>query len=690
MARDQRYDILFEPVKIGPVTAPNRFYQVPHCSGMGSGWPQTLATMRGVKAEGGWGVVCTEYCSIHPSSEDTPYPHCRLWDEDDVRDQALMVEAVHAHGSLAGVELWHGGFHALNRYSREGHMAPKSMPTHGYDPVQARAMDKQDIANILRWQGDAAKRAVRAGFDLVYVYAGHLYLPAQFLSPRFNDRTDEYGGGIENRARLLRELIETTRDAVGGKAAVVVRLMVDEFVGPDGVVAEREGAQVLDLLGELPDLWDVQLGEYYVDARSSRFVKEGAQEPFVAFVKKHTSKPVVGVGRFTSPDTMVSQIKRGVLDMIGAARPSIADPFLPNKIKEGRPEDIRECIGCNICIATNGSGTPIRCTQNPSMGEEWRRGWHPERIAPKHADDTILIVGAGPAGLEAARALGQRGYQVHLAEATDTLGGRIVREAALPGLAEWIRVRDWRQGQIARMPNVSVYRDSKLTAAQVREFGFPHVVIATGSHWRRDGEGRAHHCAIPGHDRRSVLTPDDLRAGAAIEGPALIFDDDHFYMGGVAAERLHALGLAVTLVTPAAEVSRFTEVSGEQSFIQQRLLESGVEIVTHHTLTQIGDGSATIACISTGRERRIEARSVLLVTARRPEETLYRELAADPGALSAAGIVSLTSIGDCRNPGTIAAAVHAGHRYAREFGGSTPDLSFRQEHIRHEARAAAR
>ena len=690
MARDPRYDILFEPVKIGPVTAPNRFYQVPHCSGMGSEWPQTVAAMRGVKAEGGWGVVCTEYCSIHPSAEDRPYPQCRLWDEDDVRDQALMVEAVHAHGSLAGVELWHGGFHALNRYSREGHMAPRAMPTHSYDPVQARAMDKQDIRNVLRWQGDAAKRAVRAGFDLVYVYAGHLYLPAQFLSPRFNDRTDDYGGGIENRARLLSELIETTRDAVGDRVAVVVRLMVDEFVGPDGVLAEREGVQVLEMLGELPDLWDVQLGEYYVDARSSRFVKEGAQEPFVTFVKKYTTKPVVGVGRFTSPDTMVSQIKRGVLDMIGAARPSIADPFLPKKIEDGRLDDIRECIGCNICIATNGGGTPIRCTQNPSMGEEWRRGWHPERIAPKHADETVLIVGAGPAGLEAARALGQRGYQVHLAEATDTLGGRIVREAKLPGLAEWIRVRDWREGQIARMPNVAVYRDSALTAAQVREFGFPHVVIATGSHWRRDGEGRAHHRAIPGHDRSRVLTPDDLRPGIAAEGPVLIFDDDHFYMGGVAAELFRAQGLDVTLITPAAEVSRFTEVTGEQYFIQHRLLESGVEIVTHHTLARVDDGSATIACVSTGRERRIEARTVLLVTSRRPEETLYRELAADPDALTEAGIVSLTGIGDCRNPGTIAAAVHAGHRYAREFGEPAGDLSFRQEHIRHEARASAR
>jgi dimethylamine/trimethylamine dehydrogenase len=457
------------------------------------------------------------------------------------------------------------------------------------------------------------------------------------------------------------------------------------------MLAEREGAAVLDMLGELPDLWDVQLGEYHVDARSSRFVKEGAQEPFVAFVKKHTSKPVVGVGRFTSPDTMVSQIKRGILDMIGAARPSIADPFLPKKIEEGRLEDIRECIGCNICIATNGTGTPIRCTQNPTMGEEWRRGWHPETIAPKHADETVLIVGAGPAGLEAARAFGQRGYQVHLAEATEELGGRVPREAKLPGLSEWVRVRDWRQGQIERMTNVAVYRASRLTPEQVREFGFPHVAIATGARWRRDGTGRAHQRAIPGADRGHVFTPDDLFAGVTVDGPVLVFDDDHFYMGGVIAEALRSRGLAVTLVTPAAEVSRFTEASLEQPYIQRQLLERGIEIVTHHALARIGEGEAAIACVSTGRERTIAAHSIMMVTARSPEDALYRALAEDPGALEAAGIRSLVRIGDCLNPGTIAAAVHAGHRLARGFGATAPaDLSFRAEHIRHDPAGIAR
>jgi dimethylamine/trimethylamine dehydrogenase len=151
---------------------------------------------------------------------------------------------------------------------------------------------------------------------------------------------------------------------------------------------------------------------------------------------------------------MVRMVREGVLDLIGAARPSIADPFLPRKIDEGREDEIRECIGCNICVTGDMLGAPIRCTQNPTMGEEWRKGWHPERIAPlaaSHAGARVLVVGAGPAGLEAARALGQRGAEVILAEADATLGGRVSREARLPGLAEWARVRDWRIGQIQRM-----------------------------------------------------------------------------------------------------------------------------------------------------------------------------------------------------------------------------------------------
>jgi dimethylamine/trimethylamine dehydrogenase len=543
-------------------------------------------------------------------------------------------------------------------------------------------MDKQDIRDFLRWQRDAARRAIEAGFDIVYVYAGHGYLPAQFLSPRTNDRTDEYGGPIENRARLLRELIEETRAAVGDKAAVAVRLMVDEMVGPDGITSEREGREVIEMLGELPDLWDVQLGEYPVDARSSRFAKEAAQEPYVAFVKSVTSKPVVGVGRFTSPDTMVSQIKRGILDFIGAARPSIADPFLPKKIEEGRLDDIRECIGCNVCVASDYYGVPLRCTQNPTMGEEWRRGWHPEVIAAKASNETVLIVGAGPAGLECARALGQRGYDVHLAEATTELGGRVSRESRLPGLSEWARVRDYRVGQMEKMANVTVYRDSRMGAAEVRESGFAHVVLATGSAWRRDGFGRGSFAPIPGVDVPHVFTPDDLLAGRDIPGPVLVYDDDPYYMGGVAAEALRKRGEAVTLVTPAGLVSEWTVGSYEQPFIQARLIEAGIDIIVSHRLAAIGEGEVQLACAFTERPRTIAARSVLLVTLRLPNDALYHALMSDSATLAAAGIKSVTRIGDCLVPGTIAAAVHDGHRFARELGAPPPaEVPFKRERI---------
>ncbi|MCH7889520.1 MAG: NADH:flavin oxidoreductase, partial [Proteobacteria bacterium] len=216
MPRDPRYDILFEPVKIGPVTAKNRFYQVPHCSGMGHLRPNSSAAMRAMKAEGGWAVVCTEECEIHHSGDQLPYAEHRLWDDLDIPAHERMVDAVHEHGALAGIELAHIGHNAANQYSRAVPLAPSHLVVYGYEPVQARAMDKSDIRDLRRWHKAAARRAKTAGFDIVYVYAGHDHtLPMHFISRRHNQRTDEYGGSLENRVRLLRELIEETKDAVG-------------------------------------------------------------------------------------------------------------------------------------------------------------------------------------------------------------------------------------------------------------------------------------------------------------------------------------------------------------------------------------------------------------------------------------------------------------------------------------------
>jgi dimethylamine/trimethylamine dehydrogenase len=676
MPRDPRYDILFEPVRIGPVVARNRFYQVPHCNGMGHDMPLALAGMRGMKAEGGWAVVCTEECEIHPSGDVSPYHEARLWDDHDIPALAAMTEAVHRHGALAGCELVHNGPSCSNIYSRIAPIGPSHQPVNSYFPAQARAMDKQDIRDYRRWHREAAIRARRAGFDIVYCYAGHdLSLPMHFLQRRRNDRLDEYGGSLENRARLLREIIEDAKEAVGESCAIAVRFATDELMGEDGIGSDAEGREVVEMLAELPDLWDVNVSPWSNDSTTSRFKPEGNQEPFIAFVKRVTSKPVVGVGRFTSPDSMVSQIRRGILDFIGAARPSIADPFLPKKIEEGRSEDIRECIGCNICVSGDYTMTPIRCTQNPTMGEEWRKGWHPEIIPAKGSEDSVLVVGAGPAGLECARALGQRGYRVHLAEAQAELGGRVTRESRLPGLAEWARVRDHRLQQISQMANVEVYRASALKAEEIREFGFPHVVIATGARWRRDGVGRWHARPVSGFEGASVLTPDDLMEGRVPEGPVVVYDDDHYYMGGVLAEGLRSQGLDVALVTPAELASAWTANTLEIRHIQARLLGLGVRIIANRAVTAFRGNHVETACVFTGRREEIEARAVVSVTARLPEDGLYRSLAAAPGPIK-----SVRAIGDAHAPATIAAAVYAGHEYARGMDQPAPaGVPFRRQ-----------
>jgi len=372
----------------------------------------------------------------------------------------------------------------------------------------------------------------------------------------------------------------------------------------------------------------------------------------------------VGVGRYTSPETMVSLVNRGVLDLIGSARPSIADPFLPQKIKEGRFEDIRECIGCNICVTGDLLFMPIRCTQNPTMGEEWKRGWHPEVIPQKKSEKEVLVVGGGPAGLECARALGARGYDVLLTEARRKLGGRVELESQLPGLIEWRRVMEWRLNQIEKMPNVSVYPSSLMEAEDVIETGMRDVIIATGARWRRDGIGRSHWRPISGHDLAHVYSPDDIMADKCPSGHVLIFDDDCYYMGSVIAEKLVALGCEVSIITPQPLVSAYTKYTLEQGRIEARMRESGVCMRPNTNLDQIYADGVAVSNSLTGNSSKLACDAVVLVTDRLPNDALYQTLKMKT-AVSA--LNSLRVIGDADAPNLIERAVFAGHLAAREF-----------------------
>ena len=681
--RDQRYDVLFNPMDIGPVTAKNRFYQVPHCNGGGYRDPSAAAEMRASKAEGGWGVIFTEQCEMHHTSEITPFIELRLWEDKDIPMLRKMSDRMKEHGALAGIQLAYSGVNGPNLYSKEVPLAVSAQPIRTFtnDPVQARALDKSDIRDLRRWFVNAAKRSQDAGFDLICLYGAHGFgIFQHFLSRATNHRTDEYGGSLENRSRFVNEVISDIKDAVGDTMGITLRVSLDETIGDLGF-SNAEVREFVEMNRNLPDLWDLAQGTWEDCSGPSRFKEEAAQEQLVKGIHELTDRPIVGVGRFTSPDVMAKMVRSGTLDFIGCARPSIADPFLPKKIDEGRIDDIRECIGCNICVTGDMTMSISRCTQNPTFMEEWRKGWHPERMNTKGESSNVLVVGSGPAGLEATRALAERGYDVALAEAGTAIGGRVARERLLPGLSAWGRVVDYRDYQISQKPNVETYFDSALDAESILEFGFENVCIATGAKWRRDGVSRQHVVPFPVDETMPVFSPDDLMEGAEPAGHVVIYDDDHYYMGGVMAELLMQKGCSVTLVTPAAYVSEWTLNTLEQHEIHRRLAGLGVKIELNRGVTAVGKDHVETNCIFTDQRRLLECDGVLLVSSRIENNSVYNALKQREADWADAGIRSVNLIGDANAPGPIAWATYAGHRYARELDGEDigDALPFRRE-----------
>ncbi len=668
---NERYKILFESVEIGPKVAKNRFYQVPHAMGSGNDMPNTRAAQRGIKAEGGWGVVNTGYCSIHPSSDDRPLPFARLWSEKDIASHVPMVEAVHEHDALAGIEFFHGGAYTANRHTRMPPISPSGiqqkvselMDMHLTAP---KVMDKKDIKDLIQWHVIATERAIQAGFDIIYCYAGMGFLPYHFLHPTFNNRNDEYGGSLENRSRLMRELISEMKEVAGDRAAIAVRMSTDELLTFKSESSESEAHEFFEINGEFPDLWDIKMSSWFKECPSGRFAESGHMEPYNSFVKKLTSKPVVGVGWFTSPDIMAKQINDGILDFVGAARASIADPFLPNKLKEGREDDIRECIGCNICASCYNQGIPVRCTQNPSMGEEWRRGWHPEKIKPKSSDNSVLVIGGGPAGLEATLSLARRGYSVAIADSNKELGGRINMESKLPGMTSYKRVVDYRVNQINQLSNVDVFLDNTLSPDDVLELGFDHVVTATGSAWQPSiMDEKSAPVLIDKTD--TIFTPENVLNGCELKSPVIIFDFDYYYMGGLMAEYIKDLGHEVTIITPFDKVSPWSFNSNEIDEIQLRLQEKDIRVITQCRIKKVKDSSVKLTHKVSHEETDIDRGSLVLVGYRKQNDSLFSDLNSREEDLKTSGIKSLQNIGDSNAPGAVVHAVFAGHLYANTF-----------------------
>lgn len=707
MARDPRFDVLFTPIKIGPKTMPNRFYQVPHCNGAGTNHPGMNMAHRGVKAEGGWGAVNTEQCSIHPECDDSQRITARIWDEGDVRNLRAMVDNVHSHGSLAGCELFYAGPHGPALESRTISRGPSQYPSELVTIPNCPSFtynheaDKDELLRLQQHYVDAALRARDAGFDMVNVYGAHAYGVMQWLNPYYNRRTDEYGGSVENRSRFWIEVLEKIRNAIGNDMAVVTRCAIDTLRGPEGVEIGEDGLRFVELASPYVDLWDISIGEiaeWGEDAGPSRFYQTGHQNDWVRYIKQATSKPVVGVGRYYDPEKMLEVVNAGIVDIIGAARPSIADPWLPRKIDEGRIDDIRTCIGCNICISRwEIGGVPFICTQNPTAGEEYRRGWHPEKYEPAKSEKDVLIVGAGPAGSECARVLLERGYTVHLVDSSDKIGGHVNEVATLPGLGEWGYHRDYREHQLQKLVKKNkasqiILGRKPMTAEEALSYGASRIIIATGAKWSPTGVNYTTHDAIPGADASLpyVLTPEQVFEGKKPVGKrVMILNYDPYFMAPSLAEKFARDGHDVT-VASACALGGYMDYTLEAPNMHRLLNEFGVKVLGDMACSRVEEGRVQLFNIwgdgfkreyrGPGQAPRSEntthgwhdCDTIILVTGRRSQDSLFRELKARESEWAENEVDDVFVIGDAEAPRIIADVTFDGHRLGREIEDESP------------------
>ncbi|HEY9268997.1 MAG TPA: FAD-dependent oxidoreductase, partial [Methylotenera sp.] len=409
----------------------------------------------------------------------------------------------------------------------------------------------------------------------------------------------------------------------------------------------------------------------------------------------------LGVGRFVDPEKMTEIVTKGYADIIGCARPSIADPFLPQKIEQGRYDDIRVCIGCNVCISRwEIGGPPMICTQNATAGEEYRRGWHPEKFRQTKTKDSVLIVGAGPSGSEAARVLMESGYTVHLTDTAEKIGGHLNQITTLPGLGEWSYHRDYRETQINKL--VKKNKESQvalgqkpMTADDVLQYGADKVIIATGSSWNTDGTNCLTHEAIPGADASlpDQLTPEQVMEGKKKIGKrVVILNADTYFMAPSLAEKLATDGHEVTIVS-GVHLANYMHFTLEYPNMMRRLHELHVEELGDHFCSRIEPGRLEIYNIWGDGSRRtyrgpgvaprdantthrwLEFDSLILVTGRHSECTLWNELKARESEWAENDIKGMYLIGDAEAPRLIADATFTGHRVAREIEEANPQIA---------------
>ncbi|MCB2073080.1 MAG: FAD-dependent oxidoreductase [Novosphingobium sp.] len=677
-----KYPNVFSPIRLGPVELPNRYFFAPHGSALVVGNKPSgdlVAYSAERVRDGGCGLVIVALCAHERGRTQQPAPH----PPENLAAFRVLADAIHeAGGKIFGQTIYHWsgkGFWQL--------LSPPGPPmgpsvrqfSFGGRSCSTREMSLYDIREMLDAIRQSARHMSEAGFDGLLLHASHAALIEQFLSPYFNERSDEYGGSLENRMRFLIEALQAAREGGGADFAVGMRLNCDEQIaGGYDVQTAREVVRAVCERG-LVDYVDLDVGlepQQFHHGMPTGFERRQYYRPFVEQVRDAAGDvPVLSVlGSITDMAVAEKALASGVCDVVGSARQLIAEPDFVRNARGGREELSRTCIGCNWCTAAGGDGAQ-GCAINPASYRD--RLWGRHSYEPSGNPSKVVVVGGGPGGMEAARVAARKGHAVTLFESRDRLGGALALWADLPGRGHYGKAIDWWEAELARCGvdvRLGVSADADTVLAEKPDA----VIVATGALHSRGGRSITMDADIPGSELGHVYRLEDiLLGGARASGKVIIFDGEGYHASTGIAELLAAGGADVQLVSAGySPVSPRHTDSWEERYMVGRAKRAGVRLVPTTWLRTIGEGSVTLFDVHTDEERQEDADAVVLVTGREPVDAIARAL---EGKLR-----QLFTIGDALSARMLAAAVYEGHKFARAIGeadapGTTSEAWFRAD-----------
>jgi 2,4-dienoyl-CoA reductase-like NADH-dependent reductase (Old Yellow Enzyme family) len=660
------YPRLFSPLRIGPHRARNRIVLGAHFTmfteparrwGEPGFFGRRLGRYLAERARGGAGVVIAGQAQVHPTSAYQMANNAVAWEEASVPHFATLTAQVHEHGALAFLQLAHNGGVTHGNWSKLPALAPSAIANH-YEPP--KVLEPAEIAELVAHFARSAEHAARGGFDGVEIHAAHGYLIHEFLSPLSNRRTDQYGGDLAGRMRFAVEVLQAVRDAVGPSVCVGVRLVGDEERGPRGGLTANDAAQIGAALEQrgLVDFINVSVGLSGTGMVRPMYAPRLFGVYAARAVKRAVRKtPVFAVHRILTPDEAESILASGDADAVTVVRALIADPDWPAKAAGGHADQIRSCTGCNQgCYGNLLQGLPVTCVTNPAVGREDELG--SGTLEPSSRSKRVVVVGGGPAGLEAAWVAAARGHRVVLIERQARLGGKVLAAASLPGREEMSAFATWRAEECLRR-GVEVRTDTEATLDLISGLGPDAVVVATGARASKSAGTKWHPGPVPGSEQDNVIDHEAALARPESLGKRVVLLDAVGHIEGVGlAELLAAVGREVLLVSPLPWPLMLDAETAAAAL--PRAVRAGATWSPNTVLARVGDHSVTLVDTLSGAPREVaDVDHVVIRTHGEPRDGLYFDLAR-------AGI-EVTRVGDAVAARTLDRAIFDGHMAGRRL-----------------------